>query len=126
MNRSSVAGPVRLAGAALVAGAALGAGVAYGHAEVTSTSPKAGATVSPSLSKVSVRFGSPITTGTITVAGPKGTVSRGRGGPDPRSTARLIVRLRTPLASGRYRASWTVLAADGHRQRSSFTFKVRR
>ncbi len=126
MNGTSARRPARMAAAALLAGAALGAGVAYGHSQVTSTSPRAGATVRPSLAKVTVRFDAPVTTGTIAVAGPRGTVSRGRGGPDPRSTARLVVGLRAPLAPGRYRASWTALATDGHRQRGSFTFRVRR
>lgn len=116
----------RILVAAFALTAAIGVGVALGHADVTSTSPKAGATARTSLSRVTVRFGDPVTTGTITVTGPSGVVSRGRGGPDPRNPARLLVGLRTPLAPGAYKAAWTALATDGHRQRGSFPFKVRR
>ncbi|HMS62248.1 MAG TPA: copper resistance protein CopC [Solirubrobacteraceae bacterium] len=116
----------RLLAAALAVTCVIGAGVALGHAEVTSTSPKAGGTARTTLSRVTVRFGDPVTTGTITVTGPSGVVSRGRGGPDPRNPARLLAGLRRPLAPGAYKAAWTALATDGHRQRGSFTFKVRR
>jgi methionine-rich copper-binding protein CopC len=34
------------------------------------------------------------------------------------------VSLKPGLRSGRYKASWTIVAADGHDQRGSFRFKI--
>jgi len=77
-----------------------------------------------SIDVVQVAFTGPLRSGTLSVRGPRGTVSSGRGGRDPRKISRLIVPLKCGLVPGRYRASWTVVAADGHRQSGSFLFTL--
>lgn len=100
---------------------------ALAHVELKSTSPAKGRTVSSSVRSASVTFTGPIRRGTIRVVGPgHRTVSVGQGGRDPRNVARVIVELRRGLKAGRYHASWSAVAADGHRQRGAFRFKVRR
>lgn len=107
---------------------ALGAApIAAAHTEVASTSPASGATAKTSISKVTVTFTGPITRGTLRVAGPRGTVaSVGRGARDPRNVKRLAVGLKRSLKAGSYKASWTIVAADGHAQKGSFRFTLKR
>jgi methionine-rich copper-binding protein CopC len=109
---------------ALVLGAATAASA---HTEVKSTSPAGGATVKSTLTKVTVTFTGELKRGTLRVTGPGGkVVSAGDGGRDPRNTSRLIVGLKRSLKPGSYTASWTVVAADGHKQKGSFHFKLRK
>lgn len=121
MRRATV---TALACAAALSGAAA---AAMAHSEVEVTSPRAGGTASTQITKVTVTFSGPMRSGTIRVTGPGGAVvSRGRGGRDPRNVTRLTVPLRAVLKPGAYTARWTALAADGHRQRGSFRFRLRR
>jgi methionine-rich copper-binding protein CopC len=113
--------------AALVAATgvlAIGATAADAHTEVASTSPKG--TASTATRTVTVTFTGQIRSGTLTVKRGGTTVSRGRGGQDPRNVKRLRVGLRSGLKAGTYRATWTAVAADGHHQRGTFSFRLKR
>ena len=105
---------------------AVTAGTALAHTEVKSTSPAKGSTARTSISTVTVTFTGPIRSGTLRVTGPGGTVSVGNGGRDPRKITRLRVPLKASKRVGRYTARWTATAADGHYQRGSFKFKLRK
>lgn len=115
-----------LPAAAITAVAGLAAAPALAHNKVVSRSPAKGATVKPPRS-VSVTFDKPIRRGTLKVTGPGGRVaSVGSGGRDPRKISRVLVELRRGLKAGGYRASYTIKAPDGHTQKGSFTFRVKR
>lgn len=102
------------------------AATALAHSEVVSTSPKAGGSASTKITKVTVTFSGPMRKGTIRVTGAGGkVVSQGSGGSDPRNVNRLTVALKRGLKAGRYRAAWTAVAADGHKQQGSFRFRLR-
>ncbi len=119
----------RFAGISIVAAVLLapGAPVALGHTEVKSTSPARGTTAKTSIARATVTFDGPIRRGTLRVVGPGGHVaSVGSGGRDPRRITRLLVGLKPSLRPGSYRASWTIVAADGHHQRGSFRFRLAR
>ena len=71
-------------------------------------------------------FSQAVRSGTLHVTGPRGgTASKGSGGRDPRKLTRIKVRLKRSLAAGRYRAHWSIRAADGHEQSGSFSFRLR-
>lgn len=112
----------------LAAGLVLGcATIASAHTEVRSTSPASGTTVKASITRVTVTFNGPLERGTLRVVGPDGkAVSANNGGRDPRNISRLLVGLKRPLKAGSYTASWTILAADGHKQKGAFRFKLKR
>ncbi|MDX6410413.1 MAG: copper resistance protein [Gaiellaceae bacterium] len=96
------------------------------HTEVRSTSPASGTTVKTSITRVTVTFSAPLRRGTLRVVGAGGkVVSAGGGGRDPRNTSRLLVGLKGGLKPGSYRAKWTAVAADGHRQNGAFGFRLR-
>lgn len=98
---------------------------AIAHTEVASTSPRKGSTASKSTATVKVTFDGRIRSGTLTVKRVGGSkVSIGSGGRDPRNVKRLAVKLKSGLSSGRYKASWKILADDGHTQKGSFRFKL--
>ena len=120
MRRPSIAALACAAALTIVPAAA------SAHSEVVATSPKAGGTASTKVTKVTVTFSGPVRSGTIRVTGPGGVVSVGRGGSDPRNVNRLTVALKRGLKAGRYTAAWTARAADGHAQRGSFRFRLKR
>jgi methionine-rich copper-binding protein CopC len=106
---------------------AIAAATAFAHTKVKSTSPAAGKTAKTSIDRVTVTFSGPLRRGTVRVVGPSSkVVSVGKGGRDPRNINRLLVPLKGSLKAGSYKASWTILAADGHDQKGSFTFKLKR
>jgi methionine-rich copper-binding protein CopC len=108
---------------ALVLGAATAASA---HTEVKSTSPANGASAKTTLARVTVTFTGELKSGTLRVVGPGGrVVSAGKGGQDPRNPRRLLVGLKGSLKPGSYTASWTIVAADGHKQKGSFHFRLR-
>jgi methionine-rich copper-binding protein CopC len=121
---------IRLLAAGLLSAAVLGgagAGTAPAHTPVESTRPSSGSSASTSVTRVTVTFSGQIRRGTLKVTGPDGrVVSRGAGGVDPRNVTRLLAGLRSNLSAGRYKASWTMVAADGHNQRGSFSFRLKR
>lgn len=106
---------------------ATAAATALAHTKVASMSPKAGSTARTTVDRVTVTFNGLLRRGTLRVVGPGSkVVSIGTGGRDPRNVKRLLVPLRRSLRAGSYKASWTILAADGHRQKGSFRFRLRR
>ena len=113
--------------AALASALALGgAAIASAHTEVKSTSPANGASAKTTLTRVTVTFTGPLTSGTLRVTGSGGKVASLRGGGrDPRNTSRLLVGLKGSLKPGSYTASWSIVAADGHKQKGSFRFKLK-
>jgi methionine-rich copper-binding protein CopC len=112
--------------AVLIATAVLTTAIATAHVDVEKSSPKRGGSAKTSLSSVTVTFSGPIRRGTLRVKGPGGkVVSIGKGGRDPRKITRLITELKRSKRAGRYKASWTLVAADGHKQHGSFRFRLR-
>jgi methionine-rich copper-binding protein CopC len=110
---------------AVVVAAAVAA-VAIAHTDVRSRKPARGGTASKSIGRVSVTFEQQIRRGSLRVVGPGGrVVSVGNGGRDPRNVARVAVSLRGSKRAGRYRARYSIIAADGHRQRGSWRFRLR-
>ncbi|MGI9097758.1 MAG: copper resistance CopC family protein [Solirubrobacteraceae bacterium] len=101
--------------------------IANAHTELKSTSPASGTTVRTSITRVTVTFTGPLTRGTLRVVGPGGkAASVSNGARDPRNISRVLVGLKGSLKAGSYTASWTIVAADGHRQKGSFRFKLTR
>lgn len=103
-----------------------GATIALAHTEVQSTSPAGGATAKTSIKQVTVAFTKALRSGTLRVTGPGGKVVSAGGGRDPRNVKRLLTGLKGSLKAGSYKASWTIVAPDGHRQKGSFRFKLAR
>ncbi|MBE2318923.1 copper resistance protein CopC [Solirubrobacter sp. CPCC 204708] len=111
--------------AATAAVSAIATATAFAHTEVKSTYPGKNKTASTRIGTVSVTFTGQIRSGTITVTGPGGTVSSGKGGRDPRDVRKLRVPLKSSKRAGTYTAKWTMKAADGHTQTGSFKFKLK-
>jgi methionine-rich copper-binding protein CopC len=99
---------------------------ASAHVKVKSTKPARGGSASTSVRTATVTFNGPLQSGTLRITGPGGKVSIGSGGRDPRNVTRLRVSLKGSKRAGRYTARWTCEAADGHDQRGSFSFRLRR
>jgi methionine-rich copper-binding protein CopC len=114
---------VSILATALVLG---GATIALGHTEVASTSPASGATAKTSIKQVTVAFTGPLRRGTLRVVGPGGKDVSVGGGRDPRNVKRLLTGLKGSLKPGSYKANWTIVAPDGHNQKGSFRFKLKR
>ena len=114
--------------AALAAALALGgAAIASAHTEVKATSPAGGASARTTLSRVTVTFTGALASGKLRVTGPGGKVaSLSGGGRDPRNPSRLLVGLKGSLKPGSYTARWSVVAADGHKQKGSFRFRLKK
>lgn len=116
--------PRTIAACAAAAVAPAGGATALAHTEAIRTYPASGATVSERTSKVTIRFGQVIRSGTIRVRGPRGTVNR-KARVSTRDRRKLYATLKRPLRDGRYRVTWRIKAADGHSQEGSWTFRVR-
>lgn len=107
--------------------ATLGPANASAHVQLVSSSPRSGSVVKRSLSVVRVTFTGPIRSGTLTVTGPgRQKVSLGAGGRDPRSIKRLAVGLRSGLTVGTYTVRAGIIAADGHREKWTFSFRTKK
>jgi len=103
---------------------ALGAPAASAHVQIVKTNPSG--TAKTSLGSVSILFSGPIRSGTLKVFGPDGSkVSKGAGGRDPRNVDRLLVGLKSGLKAGTYTAKAKWIAADGHHQEETFSFKLK-
>lgn len=125
----SLLGRTAVAAAVLAAPLAVGTGAASAHTEVVRTSPGTGKTASTTTRTVLVTFSGEIRKGgaTLRVTGPdRKVVSVGRGGRDARNVKRLRVTLKRGLKPGRYTARWTAVAADGHPQKGTFSFRLKR
>lgn len=113
--------------AAVLAVAALagtGGATAIAHTEAARTYPADDATVGARTSKATITFGQVVRSGTMTVRGPRGVVSR-RARVSSKDRRKLYATLKRPLADGRYRVTWKIKAADGHTQEGSWIFRVR-
>jgi copper resistance protein C len=109
--------------AAAAASLTLPAG-AFGHAGVKSRSPKPNSSVSAPRA-VTVTFEEAVLDANLSVAEAGG----GKVATGPRTMlrrkTRVRVRLSPKLSPGTYRATVNFLADDGHKQSSSWTFRVR-
>ena len=114
-------------GALVVAALALATGSALAHVTLVSSSPMANAKLGRPPASVSLTFGGPIRSGTLSVTGPDGRkASTGSGGRDPRNIDRLLVQLKAGLKPGRYTVYGSTIAADTHHQTWTFSFTVKR
>jgi methionine-rich copper-binding protein CopC len=93
------------------------AGKAEAHTKPTFTSAN---------SKVlRIYFAQPIRRGTVRARNARGKiVSKGRGARDPRNISALRVGLRN-VRKGVYKATWSMVALDGHHQTGTLRFRVR-
>lgn len=98
--------------------------VVLAHAELTSTSPKDGATLETSPETVSARFTEALLASkssiSVRVAGGEEVAS---GGVDAGDAKVLTVAL-PPLTAGTYQVRWTAASDDGHVERGRFEFTV--
>ena len=98
---------------------------AFAHAPVLGTSPRNGTTVS-NVRTVSVRFGEAVVTGLITVKRANGSTVHAQRSGLAGGMKRLRASFARKLPAGKYRVSWRARADDGHRERGTFRFTVRR
>lgn len=96
---------------------------AQAHTRVISKSPRSSA--SAALSAVSVTFSQQVRSGTLRVYRGRRQVSSGSGRLSFANVRRVGTRIVGRLSRGTYLARWSIVAADGHRQRGSWTFRVR-
>lgn len=125
MNQTnSVVSIRRLGGllAVLLASVVVAPTTAYAHETIIAEKPSGKAKTT--LKQASLTFSGPIRRGTMKVFGPHGKASKGKGGRDPRNYSRLRAVMKRGLAPGRYTAKATWIGADGHRQRTSFKFRL--
>jgi methionine-rich copper-binding protein CopC len=117
----------RTAALAAVVATGVAAVPALAHAPVRGTSPRNNATVS-NVRTVSVRFGESVVTGLINVRRTDGGSMSAptASGLQPGNHARLRAVFRRKLPAGRYGVSWRARADDGHSERGTFRFTVRR
>lgn len=96
------------------------------HTELKSTKPSRGGSASTGIRSVTATFTQAIRSGTLKVKRKGGSkVSLGSGGRDPRKITRLKASLKSGLGAGRYKARWSIKAADGHEQSGSYSFRLR-
>lgn len=103
-----------------------GAGVAGAHANLVSSSPADGTSVTPSPAKVTATFSERVTIGVggLTVRNANGLrVDQGSSSVDAAGTT-VSVALQPTLPDGTYVATYRVLSADGHPISASFLFGV--
>ena len=99
---------------------------AWGHAFPHHSEPKVGATVSVAPSRIRIWFDGALEPAfsSLRVEDAHGQrVDKGDGHVDPADATLLEVDL-TPLAPGRYRVIWSVVARDGHRTEGDFMFTI--
>lgn len=114
---------------AALALALLSVGSASAHAELESSVPAAGSTVTASPERVTLVFSQELKPAgnSVTVTGPSGAVvSQGDAAldrSDP-NRATLVVALAPNLAAGAYTVAWVNASVDGHSEEGEFTFTV--
>jgi methionine-rich copper-binding protein CopC len=102
------------------------ASAAWAHVELKSVSPRKNATRT-AVRSVHATFSSSLLTGTITIKNSRGHVVRLKRNGLKSGNKRVLQAIpRTPLGSGRYTVEWRARAPDGHSQRGSWRFRVRR
>lgn len=123
-------GPTPRAGRRLFAALAILAALAaaplpvLAHAELTTSDPKAGSTVTGSPETITLDFSDTLKSNShFEVTDASGTQVL-KGGPDPDKDDRMSVAVSTPLAAGAYQVQWTSVASDGDVERGKFSFTV--
>jgi copper resistance protein C len=112
-----------LAGAAVVL--ALPA-VAFAHAAVKSRSPHKNATVHHAVKQVNVTFVDHVTTGLIEIRKNGQVVPLKSTGLKTSDHAVVLGTPKAPLGNGRYTVHWRARSQDGHSEKGSWSFRVRR
>ncbi len=101
--------------------------VAWAHVELKSVSPSKNSTRHSAVREVHVTFKSSLVTGTITIKKSNGSIVALKSNGLKSSNKRILQAVpRSPLGSGRYTVEWRGRAPDGHSQRGSWSFRVRR
>ena len=103
------------------------AGAAWAHAFPDHSEPRVGSTLSAPPVVVRIWFDAQIEPvfSTIRVeSADKRRVDTGNGGVDSADNRVLAVKV-PPLAPGRYRVYWSVVARDGHRTEGDFPFRIK-
>jgi copper resistance protein C len=94
------------------------------HAELVSSDPAAGATVTGSPDEIVVVFSEPIEyNSSIELIGPDGA-RVATGGADAADRTRLVIDSPPQLSPGEYEVRMTVASADGHIDRPTYNFTV--
>jgi methionine-rich copper-binding protein CopC len=121
----TVTHPVRIACAVLIGLILLlvDAIPAAAHAELVSSSPEAGSTVSGTPDEIVVVFDEALEpNSSIELLGPDGA-SEATGNVDPADRTRMVIEP-GDLAPGEYEVRWAAASADGHIERGTFPFTV--
>lgn len=112
--------------AALVLLLSLGAASALAHVNYVSGSPAKNGSAKKTIKSASVTFSGQIKSGTLTIKTAAGAkVSVGAGARDPRNVKRVLVSLKSGLKAGKYTATWTLVAGDGHKESGSYSFTLK-
>ena len=120
--------PIRVAAAgALLSGLILFVAGVGAHAFVIRSEPGSGATLAEAPAQVRIWFDGPVEPMFIDVRvedGRKQRVDKGGGRLHLKDNTLVEAQL-APLAAGRYRVFWSVVARDGHRREGEFSFLVK-
>ncbi|HEX6025180.1 MAG TPA: copper resistance protein CopC [Solirubrobacter sp.] len=101
--------------------------VAWAHVDLKSVSPRKNSTRTSAVRTVQATFKSSLLTGTITIKNQGGHVIQLKRNGLKAGNKRVLQAIpRTPLGSGRYTVEWRARAPDGHSQRGTWSFRVRR
>ena len=106
---------------------ALAAGRADAHAFPDHSEPRVGSTVEQAPGQVKIWFDGeiePVFSTMRVERDDKQRVDKGDARVNPQDNRLLEVAV-PPLASGRYRVYWSVIARDGHRTEGDFRFRVK-
>ena len=101
--------------------------LAAAHAFPDHADPRVGSAVSPPPSEVRIWFDGeiePVFSNIRVENEDKKQVDRGDGGVSSQDKRLLAVRV-PPLAPGKYRVYWSVVARDGHRTEGDYPFRIK-
>lgn len=117
----------RIISGTIAALALVGGTQALAHSGTQATTPGNGAVVRALPAFVKITFSQPIGRVTfVKVTDAKGADHVVTAGIDPARASRVLAKTKDRLTPGTYRATWKVVAADGHSQSGTFAFRVRR
>jgi methionine-rich copper-binding protein CopC len=105
-----------------------GTGPALAHAHLTHATPAANAVVRDSPLNVQLQFSEGIEPkfAKVAITAANGTrVPTGTPALDPNDKTLLIVPLTGPLSPGSYKVEWSVVSADTHKVKGSYSFAVK-